>query len=53
MYSDIAKWAHIAGILDDREYKLLLSVDDQKPDIKRLHRQICNFRERVRIVAEP
>lgn len=50
LFSDIASWACIAGIVDENEHELLSTADDRAADIMRLHREMCKFREQARIV---
>ena len=52
-FSDIARWAHRAGLLDGSERDALLVFGDRTPESRRIHREIRAFREAARVVLDP
>ncbi len=50
--ADIIEWAQIAGLLSADEVKRLSRPNKDNKGATRLHREICAFREQVRILFE-
>jgi predicted RNA-binding Zn ribbon-like protein len=50
--SDIIMWARVAGLLSETESRKLTRLSRSRADGKRLCREVCRFREDVRILFE-
>jgi len=52
-FRDIVDWARIAGLISHAETTRLAKHNPDGSETVRLHREICNFREKLRLLFIP